>query len=343
MKNSADVAIIGAGPIGIELAVACQQAGIDFLHLEGSQIGYTISWFAPGTRFFSSNDRIGIAGVPLVTSWQEKASREDYLAYLRAVVGQYKLDIHTYHPVVDFARAADGFTLTTDGLKGRHAWRARRVVLATGGTARPRMLNIPGENLPQVSHYFQDPHSYFGQRLLVVGGGNSAVEALLRCHRAGARVSLSYRGADLDARAIKYWLYPEVRGLLREGAIAGYFNSTIKEIRPGAATLINAAGELVNVDADFVLLLTGYEADMSLCRMAGVELRQPGNVPVFNPRTMETNVPGVYVAGTAIAGTQSHYRIFLENCHVHVKEIVAALRGDAPPAVAAPSFEQPET
>jgi thioredoxin reductase (NADPH) len=326
-RSHAQVAIVGAGPIGLELAVSLKRAGLSLLHFDARQIGHTISWFAPQTRFFSSNDRIAIAGVPLQTADQSKASREEYLAYLRAVVEQFDLDVRTYEPVTGIAPCNGGFTLATS----RANYQVEKIVLATGGTERPRRLKVPGEDLPHVSPYFSDPHTYFRKRLLIVGGRNSAVEAAIRCHRAGANVALSYRREKLDSTSIKYWLMPEFAGLMEAFKIDGYFNTQVVEIKPNEVVLRRREGETFAVAADFVMLLIGYEADMSLCRMAGVELLTPGEVPLFNPATMETNVPGLYIAGTATAGTQQRYKVFIENCHSHVQRITAALTHHAPP------------
>src|SRR5687767_11626308 len=232
--ESTDVAVIGAGPIGLELAVALKRAGFDYLHFDARQIGYTVSWFAPQTRFFSSNERIAIAGVPLQTPDGGKCTREQYLTYLRTVVQQFDLRVRTYEPVVgiDPIPGSGGFTLTTNPASGERRYRANRVVLATGGTDRPRRLNIPGEDLPHVSHYFDDPHKYFRKRVLVVGGKNSAVEAALRCHNAGAYVSLSYRRPKLPAKSVKYWLLPEINGLMESGRITAYFGTVPTEITP---------------------------------------------------------------------------------------------------------------
>jgi thioredoxin reductase (NADPH) len=207
-------------------------------------------------------------------------------------------------------------------------------------------LNIPGEDLPHVSHYFQDPHTYFRKRLLIVGGRNSAVEAALRCHHAGAEVSISYRRNNFEEKSIKYWLLPEINGLISAGRIRGHFNSVMTEISPSKVVLapcLPGGGATVQEQFDFVLLLTGYEADMSLMKKAGVELRGESQVPVFDELTMETNVPGLYVAGCAVAGTQSGYKIFLENCHVHVPRIVAAVMGAAPPQVQEPKYAGAES
>jgi thioredoxin reductase (NADPH) len=337
----ADIAVVGAGPIGLELAVALKRAGIDYVHFDAKQIGYTISWFAPQTRFFSSNERIAIAGVPLQTPDQQKATREQYLAYLRGIAMQFDLRVRTYEPIVRIERSGGGFVLTSRHRGGQRTTRVKRLVLATGGTDHPRRLNIPGEDLPHVSHYFQDPHAYFGKRLLIVGGKNSAVEAALRCHGAGAQVAISYRRDRLPEKSIKYWLLPEINGLVSAGRIEGYYQSVPIAITPAHVTL-KRGDERFDVPADFVLLLVGYEQDNTLFRIAGVEIRGDCGAPVFDEATMETNVPGLYVAGTAVGGTQDKYTVFIENCHVHVERIVAALTGAAPPATPAP-VAQPES
>jgi thioredoxin reductase (NADPH) len=342
--HTTDIALIGAGPVGIEIAFALKQAGLDYLHFEAHQIGHTMSWWPAGTRWFSSTDRIAICGVPLQTADQGKATREDYLRYLRCVVQQFDLPIRTYEPVTTILRNAGGFLLHTAGREGPHSVQARRVILATGGTARPRRLGIAGEDLPHVAHQMADPHTYFRQRVLVVGGRNSAVESALRLHQAGAHISLSYRQPELPANSIKYWLYPEIAGLLKSGRITGYFHTTPTRITATQVTL-QPAGEsrTFDVPADFVLLQVGYVADMSLARMAGVELAEPGDVPRVDPATQQTNIPGLYIAGTAIAGTQDRFGVFLENCHIHAKRIVAALTGRPAPAETAEPKQPAET
>jgi thioredoxin reductase (NADPH) len=368
-----DVAVVGAGPIGLELAVALKRSGIDYVHLEAKQVGYTISWFAPQTRFFSSNERIAIAGVPLQTADQGKASREEYLAYLRSVVEQFDLQIQTYSKVVGIQRQGGEFQIDVQRAGHRQQVRANRLVLCTGGTDHPRRLNIPGEDLPHVSHYFQDPHPYFRKRLLIVGGKNSAVETALRCHHAGAHVTLSYRRDQLNPKSIKYWLLPEINGLIAEGKIVGLFNTVPTEITPSEVVLVpvgrdagkeedagmrghgdtgkeNERGATsphsvsasprprvpASLSSDFVLMQIGFEQDTTLLKLAGVELTGSCHAPTFDEATMQTNVPGIYVAGTAVGGTQDKYRVFIENCHVHVARIIAALTGSKPPEAPAP-------
>ena len=336
-----DLAIIGAGPIGIELAVACKKQGVDYIQFDAKQVGYTMSWWAPQTRWFSSNERISIAGVPLLTPDQNKATREQYLAYLRMIVEQFDLHIHTYEPVTGLRRDddRDAFALQTAPAAGPRTYRARRVVLAVGGTDFPRKLGVPGEDLPHVSHYFHEPHTYFRKRVVIVGGKNSAVEAALRCHHAGAAVALVHRRAQLPERSIKYWLTPEITGLLHNGRVEGHFNSVVTRITPTHVHLARTDDGHSPVDrsdeqvpADFVLLLVGYLQDKSLLRNAGVDLNGSSDAPLYDPTTMQTNVPGLYLAGTAVGGTQERYHVFLENCHVHVERIMRTLYQAGPTA-----------
>lgn len=338
-----EIAIIGAGPIGIELAVALKRAGFDYVHLDAGPVGATLHWWAPGTKFFSSPERLMLSGVPIVTASQEKATREEYLAYLRQVVELFDLKISTFERVEHIGRGRDGvFALRTRTAAGAGERRARRLVLAVGDMHAPRRLEVPGEDLPHVSHYLRDPHLYFRRRVLIVGGRNSAVEAAIRLYRLGARVEISYRREAFDPERIKYWLLPEINWLINKGKV-GFHPRTVVEriepdrviLRPWAAggTEPDPAGGPIELRPEDVLLLTGYVQDPSLFRLAGVELEGENLAPVHNPRTMETNVPGVFVAGTAAAGTQHRFKLFIETSHVHVDRILAALTGATPPEV----------
>lgn len=396
-----DVVIVGAGPIGIELGVELQRRGIDFAILDAGPIGSTMQWWAPDTRFFSSPERIAIAGVPLVAAGQDKATREEYLAYLRTVVGAFNLPIETYTRVIDARRAGDGFELTT--LRSAHgvggpaeliadplcqlsspiSRRARRLVLAIGDMHRPRMLGVEGESLPNVSHFFHDPHYYFGSRVLIVGGKNSAVEAAIRCYRAGCDVTISYRRARFDPERIKYWLLPEIEWLIRKGQVRFHPCTVPVRLTPQGALLAQCAvapaddsdkserceshvergdhspngsnqaaahedlpsltgdAEPQFVPAEHLLLLTGYVQDSSLFESLGVKLCGPERKPRIHLDTMETNVSGCYVVGTATAGTQSRARVFIETSHVHVQRVADALQGIASHHPT-PHFEQEE-
>ena len=270
----------------------------------------------------------------------------------RGVVQQYSLDVRTWTRVVRIGPAAGGFMLDTvrsdHGVGGPDELQltppphdmappqrrpstcmTRRVVLAIGDLHRPRMLDIPGEHLPHVSHYLGEIHRYFGCSVLVVGGKNSAVEAALRLHRAGARVTMSYRGETLDPQRVKYWLRPELEWLISKGRIAYRPRSIVQSIDLNAVELVRVddASITEQLAVDFVLLLTGYEQDTSLFDQLGIELVGEDRAPRHDSRTMQTNVPGVYVAGTAAAGSQKRARVFIENSHVHVGRIVKAISG----------------
>ena len=326
------VIIVGAGPIGLELAAVLKQLGVDLLHLEAGSIGQTISWYPKQARFFSSPERIAIAGVPLVSPDQSKASREEYLAYLRGVVRQFDLPIATHEPVrrIEHDDAAGTFTVKTP----KRTATCDHLVLAIGDMHMPRELGIPGEDLPHVSHYFDEPHDYFGRRLLIVGGRNSAAEAALRCHRAGAKVSMSYRGEHFDDNGIKYWLLPELKSLIKAGEIGFHpYSQPVKITDTQVELLDTSATEQTTktIDADHVLLLTGYTQDKTLFEMVGVELVGDQRAPKLDPETMQTNVPQLYVAGTAAAGTQQRFKLFIENCHVHALRIAKAITGNDTP------------
>ncbi len=225
-------------------------------------------------------------------------------------------------------------------------WKAEKVVLAIGDMHRPRKIGVPGEDLPHVSHYFRDPHSYFRRKVLIVGGKNSAVEAAIRCVRIGSDVTLSYRKEEFSEKSVKFWLLPESWAMIRDGRIRYLPNTTVSEIRHDAVLLVatDESEAPLEVAADCVLLMTGYEQDATLFELAGVTLTGAGRRPQFDPRTMETNVPGLFVAGTASAGTQSGgVKEFIETSHVHVDRIVAVLKGESPPDAETPDYTLPES
>jgi thioredoxin reductase (NADPH) len=325
------IAIIGAGPIGIELAVALKRAGIDYLHFDAYQIGYTISWWPRETSFFSTTERIELAGIPIPNTDQGRTTGEEYLAYLRSIVEQFDMQIQTYEPIEEIRKQKDAFLLVTHPPAGERRYLAEKVILAIGDMHAPNKLGLPGEELPHVDHYFVDPHRYFRKDLLIVGGRNSAAEAALRCWRAGARVTLSYRRAKFNDKSVKHFILPDLLAQIEHGTI-GFLPETVPvEITPTEVILQRAGGSHFAQAADFVLMLTGFVGDMSLFEKAGVTLVGEGRAPQHDPKTMETDVPGLYVAGTAAGGEHKQkYSYFIENCHVHVAGIVHHLTGKWP-------------
>jgi len=328
-----EVLIVGAGPIGLEVAWHLQNAGIAPLIVDAGMVGQTIAeHFPPATRFFSSPERLAIAGVAVPVPTQEKITGEEYLAYLRTVVCTRGLTVQTFQRVVAAQREQDGWAVTLRSPCGQERrLHAPHVVLACGGTHRPRRLAIPGEDLPHVHSWLGDPHRFFQRRVLVVGGRNSAVESALRCWRVGADVSISYRGAAINER-VKYWLRPEVQSLIDEGRIAAHMPTTPIEITPEQVVLQHGS-DTVSVPVDDVLLQIGFEQDPTLMQLFGVETAGPQHAPVFDAMTLETTSPDVYVAGTAIAGTQQRFKAYIETSHDHGPRIAAAITGTPPPAV----------
>ena len=348
-----DTIIIGAGPIGLELAVAFRDASCRYLQLDAQQLGHTISWFPRQARFFSSPERIAICGVPLRTVDQSKATREEYLAYLAGVVQQFDLAIRVYErveriePLPADASASQSqsprFCVHTQRADGKHQYTCRNIVAAIGDMHHPRRLvladrnDVPGSQLPHVHPYFDEPHPYLNCQLMIVGGRNSAVEAAIRCYRCGAKVSLSYRRKQIDP-SVKYWLRPEIEWLIKTGEITFFPNTLPVNISATHVTLAATSDEgALAVDgaqqvipADFVLPLIGYQMDPTLLAAAGVRLVGENRRPSYDTDTMETNVPGLYVAGTAAAGSQTQYRLFIENGHSHVVRIARAITGKDP-------------
>ena len=344
VMKTTDVLLIGAGPIGLEMAVALQEAGYEYVHLEARQVAHTISWFPKQARFFSSPERIAICGVPLRTLDQSKATREEYISYLLGIVQQYGLQIRTYERVtrVSPCEGEYRYEVETSCPHGGETYRARHVIFTIGDMHGPRPLTLDGEtpvegtNLPHVSSYFDEPHPYFGRKLLIVGGRNSAAEAAVRCYRAGAQVALSYRRSELDS-SIKYWLKPEIEWLIRHDEIKFFPQTVPSRISRTHVTLSQVGDDLAIIPGsdfdeafDFVLLLIGYRMDGSLLARAGVELEGVSQTPNHDPTTMETNLPGVYMAGTAAAGTQLRFKLFIENCHAHVVRIMRHLGSKDP-------------
>lgn len=330
------VAVIGGGPIGIEMAIALHRAGLDYILFEANQIGHTISKWPPHTHFYSTPEHVALAGIPVHNLDQQPITGEQYLAYLRTLVEQFDLNLHNYEAVDDIQRQDDGFLLLTRTQRGASTYHCRNVILATGGMAGPRLLGIPGEDLPHVTHYFPGPHPYFRRRLLVVGGKNSALEAALRCWRGGSQVTISYRRPQFDYDVVKPHLADDISTRLEKGEIDFLPCTLPVEITPAHVVLAHTDEELQPTDQTFrhetdsVLLATGFEADMALFRKAGVELRGPERAPSYNSRTMETNVPGLYVAGTAAGGTQVKFEYFISTSHDHVARIMKALTGRLP-------------
>jgi thioredoxin reductase (NADPH) len=320
-----DLIIVGAGPSGLSAAIAARQRGLDYHVLEQGTLVNSIYRFPPQMVFFTTPELLEIGGMPFVSPY-EKPTRAEALRYYRKVVDAYDLQIAFEEKVVRVSREEESgaalFAVETLSTRAvRRVRQGRNVVLAIGYYDHPNILNIPGEDLPGVFHYYGDPHPYYRHRVVIVGGGNSAAEAALDLYRAGAHVTLVHRWPELKS-TIKYWVKPDIENRIKEGSVAARFNTCVTEIRPTAVVVRGAAG-VEEIPADAVFLLTGYHPDWQLLANAGVALDARG-APAHDPETFETNVPGLFVAGGAISGKDTA-PIFIENGRFHGEKIVEAI------------------
>jgi thioredoxin reductase (NADPH) len=324
-----DLIIVGAGPSGIAAAIAAIQGGLDHEILEKGALVNSIFHFPRNMVFFTTPELLEIGGLPFVTPY-EKPTQWEALRYYRRVADAFGLRIALGEAVTSIAPRGRGFVVTTLTARGDVTREARCVVVATGYYDHPNRLGVPGENLPHVSHYYDEPHPCYRKRVVVVGGKNSAAIAALELHRAGAAVTLVHRRPELG-RSIKYWIKPDIDNRIQEGSIATRFGSRVVEIRPDIVVVENEGGR-EDLPAEVVLLMTGYAPDVGLLREAGVKIDEATLEPAHDPDTLETNVPGLFIAGALASGRETS-RIFIENGRFHgeaiVKRILAGRRRDA--------------
>ena len=320
-----DLIIVGGGPAGLAAAIAARQRQLTYRILEKAVLVSSVFRFPVHMVFFTTPDLLEIGGLPFVTPY-EKPTRLEALRYYRRVVDTYNLEVTLGEEVTSIEREAldgDQFAVETRSTRGvRRVHHARAVVLAIGYYDHPNRLGVPGEDLPHVAHYYREPHAHYRERVVIVGGRNSAAETALELHRAGAHVTLVHRGAAL-ADSIKYWVKPDIENRIAEGSIAARFNATVEEIRPTAVVVAHANGR-EELPADAVYLLTGYHVDTTLMRAAGVAIDPATEAPVYDPQTFETGVPNLFVAGGAVSGRDTA-PIFIENGRFHGEVIVGVL------------------
>lgn len=329
------VAIVGAGPIGLQCAINLRALGTPVLLYDAGSLADSIRRYPLGTQFFSSADRIAAAGRAFLLTDQNQPTREHYLNHLRALATDHKLNLRSYERVQRLQRLDSGaWLIDSHNHHQQFQEQARAVIVAFGNMHSPRRLDIPGEDSPHVFHAVTEAHEFWGRRLLVVGGRNSAVESALRCHRAGAQVAISYRRADFNNGSVKAWLKLRLEELIRRGLIQFIPESTLTEITATQAHLQTPQGPIQH-DCDNVLLQIGFDLDLSLLEDAGARVLRRGQfcAPDFDPESLETSQPGLYVAGTAAAGNQRHITLFIENCHSHVARIIKGLIGQSAPAL----------
>lgn len=325
-----DLAIVGAGPIGIETAILAKRAGLQYRLLEKGCIVNAIAGYPTYMTFFTTSERLEVGGHPLVTA-TDKPTRKEALDYYRKVVGNEGLVLSQYTEVTGLEARDGGFLLRTrGGGPGNTAageLRARTVALATGYFDNPKRLGVPGEDLPNVSHYYTEAHPFFGRDVTVVGAGSSAADAALDLFRGGARVTMIHRGSDFR-HSLKYWIRPNLENRVKEGSIAVHFGSVVREILPDRVVVEKAAhearGDLFELPTDQTFLLTGYFASPALLRSAGVSLDEETLAARLDPDTFETDVPGLFVVGSAGFGTRTS-DVFIENGIHHARKALASI------------------
>ncbi|HSG49637.1 MAG TPA: YpdA family putative bacillithiol disulfide reductase [Longimicrobiales bacterium] len=319
-----DLAVVGAGPCGIAVGAAAAGAGLAATLFDKGCITNSIVNYPHYMTFFSTAKMLEVGGVPF-TIPESKPTRREALAYYRFVVDHFGMDVRQYEEVREITGEAGDFRISTRRMDGSEGTiRARAVVMATGGFHRPNYLGVPGEDLPNVLHYYREPYPFFGQRVLVVGAGNSAVESALEMFRNGVEVTLVHFLDRID-RGVKPWVVPDITNRLEKGEIPVYWRHRVAEIRPGAVVLRNEkGGALTEIGNDWVVAMTGWRPDPVLLRSLGVSIDGATGIPAHDAATMETDVPGVYIAGVLAAGHNAN-KIFIENGREHGGRIVADL------------------
>jgi thioredoxin reductase (NADPH) len=324
-----DIAIVGAGPCGLAAAISARRAGLDAIVFDGDCVVSSITQYPTYATFFSTAEKLSLGGLPFVTTG-EKPSRRDALAYYRAVVRYFEIPVRQYEPVSRIDGSDGAFVVRTTHRGVERETGARAVVIATGYWGSPNKLGVPGEDRPHVTHAYREGHYAFQQDAVVVGGGNSAAEAALDLWRAGARVTLVHFGPTFDKK-IKPWVLPDFMNRVAEGSIAALWNTRVVEIGAGDMTLRSTDGSVATIAADHVFLMTGFAPSVGLLRGMGVAIDAATGVPAHDPGTLETNVPGVFVAGVVVAGYDAN-KVFIENGRFHGDQIVARVLGrPAPP------------
>jgi len=321
---SFDVMVIGAGPTGLACGIDAKRAGFTVTNIDKGCLVNSLYNYPSNMTFFTTPELLEIGDIPFASP-NQKPTRQEALEYYRKVAEHYKLDVRQYEPLQKIEGSDNNFVVHTVDLHGRgRAYKARKLILATGYYDRPNMMNVPGEELPKVLHYYREPHPFFGLDVLIVGGKNSAAIAALELWRHGARVTMVHRGEGVRP-SVKYWIKPDIENRIKAGQVKAYFNSTVKEITPDHVVLTTPEGD-VTLANDWVFALTGYHPDFDFLRGLGIQIRGDADKkPVVNPKTLESNVPGIYLAGVLIAGMRTS-EIFIENGRFHGQAIAADLK-----------------
>ena len=315
-----DLLIIGAGPIGLACGIEAKKVGLDYTIIEKGVLVNSIFHYPQNMTFFSTSDRLEIGDIPFI-SHNAKPTRAEALEYYRRVASSWELKLQLYETVENFKKSTNGFEVKTN--KG--CYLGKNIVFSTGFYDLPYMLGVKGENLPKVTHYYKEPHPYFGMDIVVIGAANSAVDVALETYRKGAKsVTLVIREKEVG-KNVKYWARPDIINRIEEGSIKAYFESSLTEIKPSSVSIQTPTKE-IEIKNDFVLAMTGYQPNFSLLESLGVEFHEDEyRTPKYDPETMESNQPGVYLAGVVCGGLKTN-KWFIENSRVHAHQIINAIR-----------------
>ncbi len=310
--------IVGGGPIGIACGLEAQKKGLSYVILEKGPIVNSLFNYPANMQFFSSSEKLEIDDIPFISK-EAKPKRDEALEYYRRIVTSNKLNIHLFEKVEGISNTSGTFEVRTS----KTNYSAKNVVLATGFYDLPNLLGVSGEDLPKVSHYYNNPHFYAGQKVAIVGASNSAIDAALECWRKGAEVSLIIRGPEVGKR-VKYWVRPDIINRIEEGSITAHYNSTIKEIKAEEIVMDTPSG-VQRIPNDFVLALTGYQPDFTFLEQLGIQLsKDEKRLPYYNADTMESNISGLFLAGVICGGMETH-KWFIENSRIHAPMIIDAI------------------
>lgn len=313
-----DIIIVGGGPIGLACAIEAQKAGFSYLIIEKGTVVNSIYNYPRNMTFFSSSERLELDEIPFV-SINNKPNRSEALEYYRRIADSKNLNINLFEKVISIKKDRN-FEIATN----RSEYKCENVILATGFYDLPYSLDVPGEDLPKVKHYYDDPHMYAFQKVIVVGAMNSAVDAALETWRKGAEVTMVVRGPEIGSR-VKYWVRPDIENRIKEGSIKAYFNSEIIEIKDRSVSLNTPEG-IISVENDWVLAMTGYQPNINFLKECGIDLSEDAQLkPFYNEETYESNIKGLYLAGVVCGGMDTH-SYFIENSREHAVAIVQNIR-----------------
>ena len=321
--ETCDLLVVGAGPTGLACAIEAKRAGLRPVLVDKGCICNSLFHYPSHMTFFTTPELLEIGGIPF-PSPNPKPTRNEALQYYRLVAAYYELNVRQYHRVERVTGADGAFAVHTVDHFGRVGeLKARKLVIASGYYDMPNYLRIPGEDLSKVHHYYFDPHPFYDMDMVVIGGKNSAAIAALELWRSGARVTLVHRGSEMP-RHVKYWIKPDIENRIKNGEIQAYFNSQVIEISPDTVAVQTPEGPKT-LKNDFVFAMTGYHPDFTFLASLGVRFEGPDKLPVCNAETLESNVPGIYLAGVIVAGSRTN-EIFIENGRHHGRQIAAALQ-----------------